>query len=153
MTQVNEFPKFPQDCKSLLSKHLSKNIFEELKNKKTSYGFTLKKAINSGVKNFDSGIGVYAGDMESYTSFSPLFDLIIKDYHGFSKNETHKSNLNPNNLNAVNPDIEGKYIISTRIRVGRNFENMPLGTSITNEQRDEVETRQYQKSCRIFPEE
>ncbi len=141
MSKVNEFPKFPEDCKSLLSKYLTKEIFDELKNKKTSNGFTLKKAINSGIKNFDSGIGIYAGDMESYSSFSPLLDLIIKDYHGFSKNETHKSNLNPKTLNATNPDKDGKYIISTRIRVGRNFESMPLGPSISNEQRDEVERR------------
>ena len=77
------FPSFPNDCTSLLSKYLSKEVFEELKDKKTMAGFTLEQAINSGLENSDSGIGIYAGDIESYTTFSALFDPIIKDYHCF----------------------------------------------------------------------
>ena len=42
--------------------------------------------------------------------------------------------------NAPNPDREGKYIVSTRIRVGRNVDNMPLGPAISKIQRDEVES-------------
>ncbi len=133
------FPKFPQECTSMLCKYLTKEVYEALKDKKTSSGFTLKDAINSGVLNIDSGIGVYAGDAESYTLFSELFDPIIEDYHGFNKDDAHKSNLNPDDLNAPNPDPEGKYILSTRIRVGRNVDNLPLGPAITREQRNQVE--------------
>jgi len=133
------YPKFPEDCKSLLSKHLTPEVFEALKDKETSNGFTLEQAINSGVENLDSGIGVYAGDKESYTVFAALFDPIIEEYHGFGKEDSHKSNLNPDNLNAPNPDPEDKYIVSTRIRVGRNVDNMPLGPAISKEQRDQVE--------------
>ncbi|SFV70083.1 Putative ATP:guanido phosphotransferase YacI [hydrothermal vent metagenome] len=136
---MNKFPNFPNDCKSLLCKHLSKELFEELKNKKTSNGFTLKDAINSGVENIDSGIGVYAGDEESYSLFAKLFDPIIQEYHGFSPTDKHQSNLNPNDLEAPNPDPKGQYIVSTRIRVGRNIDNMPLGSAITKEQREQVE--------------
>ena len=134
------YPKFPEDCKSLLSKHLSPEVFEALKDKETSNGFTLEQAINSGVLNLDSGIGVYAGDTESYTVFGALFDPIIEEYHGFGKEDSHQSNLNPSDLNAPNPDPEGKYIVSTRIRVGRNVGNMPLGPAISKEQRDQVES-------------
>ncbi len=139
MSQDNKFPTFPKECKSMLCKHLTKEVFEELKDKKTSNNFTLSQAINSGVQNIDSGIGVYAGDEESYELFAPLFDPIIEEYHGFSKTDTHKSNLNPNDLNAPNPDPEGEFIISTRIRVGRNVDNMPLGPAITKEQREQIE--------------
>lgn len=134
------YPKLPNDCTSLLCKYLTPEIFEELKDKKTACGFTLQKAISSGVQNIDSGIGVYAGDEESYALFSSLFDPIIQEYHGFSKDEKHQSNLNPTDLNAVNPDPEGKFILSTRIRVGRNLDNMPLGPAISKEQRNEVES-------------
>ncbi|MCK4442414.1 MAG: arginine kinase, partial [Sulfurovaceae bacterium] len=134
------YPKFPTDCKSLLCKYLTLEVFEELKNKKTSNGFRLEHAINSGVENIDSGIGVYAGDKESYTLFASLFDPIIKEYHGFTKDDRHQSNLNPNDLNAPNPDPEGKYIVSTRIRVGRNMDSMPLGICISTEQRNNVES-------------
>ena len=141
MKQIQELPIFPQDCKSLLSKHLNKVVFEKLKDKKTASGFTLEKAIASGVANSDSGIGIYAGDMESYSAFSSLFDPIIKEYHGFAQEDLHKSNLNPDDLKAPNPDTQGNYIISTRIRVGRNFANIPLGPAVTKEQRDEIEEK------------
>jgi creatine kinase/arginine kinase len=100
----------------------------------------LEQAINSGIVNLDSGIGVYAGDQESYSVFAPLFDPIIEEYHGFGKNDTHQSNLNINDLDAPNPDPEGLYIVSTRIRVGRNLDNMPLGPGISKVQRDQVES-------------
>ncbi|MFT7003939.1 MAG: protein-arginine kinase [Sulfurimonas sp.] len=141
MNTKDKFPEFAQECTSQLSKHLSREVFQELKDKKTSNGFTLDNLINSGVVNIDSDIGVYAGDEESYSLFAPLFDPIIQEYHGFSKDDKHKSNLNPDDLNAPNPDVDGKYIISTRIRVGRNIANFPLGAAITKEQRVEIQTQ------------
>ncbi len=134
------YPDFPKDCTSMLCKHLTPEIFEALKAKKTANGFTLEQAINSGVQNIDSGIGVYAGDKESYTLFAALFDPIIEEYHGFGKEDKHHSNLNPDDLNAPNPDPEGEFILSTRIRVGRNVDNLPLGPAISKEQRDQVES-------------
>ena len=133
------YPKFPENCKSLLCKYLTLEVFEALKDKKTSNSFTLEQAINSGVKNIDSGIGVYAGDKESYDVFDKLFDPIVEEYHGFGKTDSHKSNLNPDDLNAPNPDSDNEFILSTRIRVGRNMDNMPLGPAISKEQRDYVE--------------
>lgn len=135
-----QYPEFSVDCKSLLSTYLTPEVFELLKHKKTSNGITLAQVIHSGVVNIDSGIGVYAGDQESYSVFASLFDPIIKAYHGFEKDERHKSNLNPEDLYAPNPDPEGAYIVSTRIRVGRNVKSMPLGPGISKEQRDQVES-------------
>lgn len=134
-----KYPNFTELHKSLMAKFLTKEIFEELKNLKTSSGFTINDAINSGVENPDSGIGAYAGDTESYSLFSALFDKIIQEYHGFSQDDIHKSNLNSDDLNAPNPDPDNKFILSTRIRVGRNLDEFPLGPAISDEQRDEVE--------------
>jgi len=134
-----QYPHFPKECRSLLCKYLTPELFEMLKERETPNGYTLEQAIRSGVKNIDSSIGVYAGDKESYTVFAPLFDPIIEEYHGFGKEEKHKSHLDPNDLNAPNPDPEGKYILSTRIRVGRNMDAMPLGPAISKAQRDQVE--------------
>jgi len=121
----------------MLCKHLSQEVFEALKNKITANGFTLQQAINSGLKNSDSEIGVYAGDEDSYEVFSPLFDKIIEEYHGFSKTKTHTSNLNPNDLKIKN--LDESYVLSTRIRVGRNLQDFPLGAGISKEQRNGVE--------------
>ncbi|WP_324172531.1 phosphagen kinase [Sulfurimonas sp.] len=139
MKYLQEYPKSLEGSKSLLAKYLSKEVFEELKDKVTSNGFTLTQVINSGVQNPDSGIGAYVGDEESYEVFASLFDPIIEEYHGFKKEDKHKSNLNSNDLNAPNPDPTGEYILSTRIRVGRNVKNIPLGPAINDEQRDAIE--------------
>ncbi len=130
-----QYPNFPKECSSLLCKYLTPEVFETLKEKKTGYGFTLEQAIRSGVENVDSGIGVYAGDEESYALFAPLFDPIIQDYHGFSTEDSHQSNLDPDELNAPNPDLEGQYIVSTRIRVGRNLKDFPLGPAMAQQSR------------------
>ena len=139
MNNSNKYPVFPDDCSSQLSRHLSEDIFEELNSRQTSHGYRLQQAINSGIKNPDSNIGVYAGDDESYTVFGALFDPIIRDYHGFSPTDNHQSNLNPDDLDAPNPDPDGAYIVSTRIRVGRNVVGFPLGPAISTQQRNRVE--------------
>ncbi|MFK5927009.1 MAG: phosphagen kinase [Desulfuromusa sp.] len=135
------FPIFKQNCSSLLCRHLSKQIFEQLKDIVTSNGFTFSQAINSGVVNQDSSVGVYAGDAESYLLFAPLLDPIIEDYHGFSGTDIHRSDLNPEKLSAPNPDPESEFILSTRIRVGRNVADMPLGPAISKEQRNSIESQ------------
>jgi len=147
-----KFPTQLKNSKSLLAKHLTKEVFEQIKDKKTSNAYTLNDVIKSGIKNLDSGIGAYAGDEESYTVFAPLFDGIIKEYHHFKKDDVHKSNLNSTDLNVLNPDVAGKYILSTRIRVARNLKNIPLGTAISNEQRNQVE-KQVAKVLNSFTEE
>lgn len=80
-----------EDCRSLLRKHLTKEVLDQLKNKRTkSFKSGLRDVIQSGVENLDSGVGVYAPDAESYTLFAPLFDPIIEEYHGgFGKEENH----------------------------------------------------------------
>jgi len=80
---------FPAGTKSLLSKYLTREIWEEYKYKKDDYQFTFKEAIFSGCQNVDSGIGVYAGSHESYTEFQEFFDKIILDYHGHKKTDMH----------------------------------------------------------------
>jgi len=136
-----QYPNFTKEHKSLMSKYLTKDIFNALKNTKTANGFTIEDVINSGVKNPDSGIGAYAGDKESYTTFGSFFDPIIQEYHGFSSADMHKTNLNPDDLNAPNPDPKNEFIVSTRIRVGRNLDEFPLGPAISNEQRKEIQVK------------
>jgi len=49
--------------------------------------------ILSGAQNCDSGIGVYAGSHDSYTTFNEFFDKIIEDYHGHKTTDKHISNM------------------------------------------------------------
>lgn len=74
------------DSKSLLKKYLTKEVFDNLKNKKTpSFGSTLLDVIQSGLENHDSGVGIYAPDAEAYTTFAELFDPIIEGKFNFRR--------------------------------------------------------------------
>lgn len=93
--------------------------------------------INSGVENFESGIGVYLGSEESYEVFGPLINPIIEMYHGFDPSkDTHRSDWSEINLGE---QLDENYCLSTRIRVARNLRGFPLGTFISSIQRQMVE--------------
>lgn len=140
LVDLSRKPHFGSDVSSLLSKYLTEEVWTKCKDKKTLCGAGFDLAINSGVKNPDSGVGVYAPDEESYLVFAPLFDKVINDYHGgYSTTDTHQRNLNPEGLVGSNPDPEGKYVLSTRIRVGRNLADFPLNPAVTREQRQQIE--------------
>lgn len=130
------------DSKSLLKKYLTKEIFDNLKTKKTSFGSSLLDCIQSGVENPDSGVGIYAPDAESYSVFADLFDPIIEDYHGgFKKTDKHP----PKNWGDVdtfgNLDPTGEYVVSTRVRCGRSMEGYPFNPCLTEEQYKEMEQK------------
>ena len=75
------FPTWNDNCDSLLRRHLTPEVFNELTSVRTSRGVTLEKMIESGVTNQDSHVGVYLGDSESYEKFARLLVPIIEDYH------------------------------------------------------------------------
>lgn len=59
---LHDFEKFfPAGTASSLSKNLTKEIWDEYKDESCDSGVSFKTCIFSGVKNLDSGIGVYAG--------------------------------------------------------------------------------------------
>ena len=97
---IVNFPTFPEGTKSLLSKYLTRQIWNQLKDKKDKYGFSFREVIFSGAKNTDSGIGCYAGSEDSYTTFAPFFDKIIEDYHKHGKDAKHVANMKAKELNA-----------------------------------------------------
>jgi len=131
---LKEKPKFGPEVKSLMSKHLTDEVWNQCKDKKDKFGYTLAQCINSGVVNKDSGIGAYAGSEDSYTTFAPLFDGIIETYHGHKPTDKHKSDWDMTHCDdIIDFDPENKYCVSTRIRVARNLGDFPLGTAITKE--------------------
>lgn len=131
---VVHFPTFPTEAHSLLKKHLSRQIWNQLKEKKDAFGFTFRQAIFSGCKNTDSGIGVYAGSHDSYKVFAPFFDLIVEDYHKHGKSAKHVSDMDATKLKCPKlSEEDAAMIVSTRIRVGRNLADYPLGPALTKE--------------------
>jgi len=130
-------PSFPEASASLLKKHLTDGIWSRLAGQSTASGYSFQQAIRSGVENPDSGIGVYAGDEESYQLFAPLLNLIIEDYHG-SAGPHPETDFSLDSLPEVSLAAQSR-VKSTRIRVGRNLSGFPLGAAISREQRFAVE--------------
>ncbi len=131
------YPVFSEENHSILQKYLTKNIFYRLESKRTKSGFTLNHAIQSGIINLDSSLGIYAGDDETYRVFAEIFNPVINDYHSFNPNNFHKSDLSIPQLN--NPDPENKYILSTRIRIARNIAGFAFTTFIDVKDRKKLE--------------
>ena len=144
------WPQFPKDTTSLVSKHLTKDIWEQYHDKSDSAGVSFKTCVFSGCQNVDSGIGCYAGSQDSYTTFANFFDKIIQEYHGHAPTDKHQSDMDASSLNCPPfAEHEAALIKSTRIRVGRNLADFPLGPGITNEQRNEIMQKVVQ-ACSQF---
>jgi len=145
---ITGYPKFPEQYQqSALCKALTRDVWDQLHGKKDKHGISFETCIISGCQNVDSGIGVYAGSHDSYITFAPLFDHVIESYHKHGKDAKHVSNMNANELNCPPfSEEDAKMILSTRIRVGRNLADYPLGPGLTNEQRNEIVAR----VCKAF---
>merc|ERR1711976_151862 len=133
------------ESKSLLKKHLTKDIQEKCKGRVTGLKGTLGDCIKSGTKNLDSGVGLYACDPEAYEVFHELFDAVIRDYHKVPKSKAIK-HPSPdfgdiNNLDFSDLDPEGKHVVSTRVRVGRSFKGYSFPPCLTNDKRLEMESK------------
>ncbi|OAD52723.1 Arginine kinase [Eufriesea mexicana] len=126
----SEFAKI--DSKSLLKKHLTQQVFDMLKCRLTNAGSTLMDVIQSGLKNPDSNVGLYAPDQHAYDVFAALFDPVIEEYHGdFTSTDVHPD-LDwgePEQLGDLDP--EGRFVISTRIRCARSVNGYPLNPTMT----------------------
>ncbi|KKQ34707.1 MAG: hypothetical protein US50_C0039G0003 [Candidatus Nomurabacteria bacterium GW2011_GWB1_37_5] len=128
-----------QNPNMLMKKHHTPTVAQKLKGAKTKHGWDIEKSIQSGMDNPDSNIGVYAGDPESYSLLSDLFDPVIKEYHKYEMGG-HKSDFSLHDLPIENLDPEGKYVVSTRIRVGRNFAKYAFPSAISISDREKLES-------------
>jgi creatine kinase/arginine kinase len=126
----------------LLDRLLTAEMYDALKGVRTPNGFTIDDVIRSGRENPDSSVGVYAGDVESYTAFSAFLDQVIATYHKFDTvNGRHVTDFDASKIPTEPVDPTGAAVLSTRIRVGRNLKGFPLAPAITREQRNEVMRR------------
>lgn len=140
--------KADKNCKSLLNKNLNDDVMKQCLPLKTKFGGTLQNCIRSGCENTDSGVGVYACDPEGYTTFAPLLDAVIKDYHKVGELNHPEPNFGTEAELAALKDLEPAdsvpkgtepMIVSTRIRVGRSHDSFGFPPVLTKEDRVEME--------------
>ncbi len=124
-----------------MAKAVTRELFEKLKDHKTATaGWTLARAINTGVMYPTSFVGCHAGDKESYTDFAELFNPVIEAYHDGFKIDTQKhiTDLDVEKITIDLSESAKSKIISTRIRVARNLNMYPLNPGGTKETRIEI---------------
>ncbi|XP_053381821.1 arginine kinase-like [Mercenaria mercenaria] len=102
-------------------------------------------SIQACIEQLDVEIGFRATDPDAYVTFGALFDPAIKDYHKIPMNADirHPSPSfgSVDDLDIKDLDPDGKYVISTRVRVGRNLDGFPFQSLLSDDERAKVETR------------
>jgi len=137
-----ELPKFGPEHKSAMSKYLSQELFDKLKDVKSSKEYTLSNVIMTGVVTPHLGVGATAGDEECWELFKDLFYPIIKDWHGYDAyTQKHPVDLDPSKLVFTEEQKAtfNEYVASTRIRAARNVSGFSLPTGATDSDRAGVE--------------
>ena len=139
---------------SIMCESISRQRFDDLKHLETKNGWTLARAINTGVTNPSSFTGCHAGDLESYSLFRPFFKDVIEKYHVGFDMEKHK-HVTDMDVNKITEKLEAhaqKKIVSSRIRCARNLAMFPLNTCGTKESRLEI-ADMMEKVFKTFPAE
>ena len=127
---------------NLMAKHLTPRLYAKLRNRKTATGFSLDKAIQTGVDNpghpFILTVGAVAGDEETYETFAELFDAIIEERHnGYKKTDLHRTDLDSSKIRGGKFDEH--YVLSSRVRTGRSIRKFSLPPHCSRAERRKVE--------------
>ncbi|XP_077432807.1 creatine kinase, testis isozyme-like isoform X2 [Vanacampus margaritifer] len=134
----NDFPDVSMH-NNYMAKFLTLDLYKTLSERKTPYGFTIDRVIQTGVDNpgspFAMTMGCIAGDEETYEVFKELLDLVIEDKHGgYKATDVHKNDFNPDSL-AGGDDLDPNYVLISRVRAGRNIRGCCLPPHCTRGER------------------
>ena len=137
----DECPKFTKKHRSAMAKFTTPEVWAKLKDKKSNKGYTLSNAVQTGCLLPHLGVGITAGDEDSWVVFKDLYYPIIDAWHGYASTQTHPTDLDPSKLvfTAAQKEKFNKYVASTRIRAARNISGFALPCGATNEERAGVE--------------
>jgi creatine kinase len=138
----DELPHFSAKHRSAMSRHLTQELFDRLKDVSSSKGYTLHNSIMTGVVTPHLGVGATAGDEECWELFKDLYYPIIKDWHGYdAETQFHPMDLDPTKLVFTDEQRElfNQYVASTRIRAARNIAGFALPAGALQSDREGVE--------------
>ncbi|XP_064169029.1 creatine kinase U-type, mitochondrial-like isoform X2 [Anguilla rostrata] len=128
---------------SYMATYLTPAMYANLYHKVTPNGFTLDQAIQTGVDNpgqpFVESVGMVAGDEESYEVFADLFFPVIMERHnGYNPyTMTQPTDLDPSKIDRG--QLDERYVLSCRVRVGRSIRGLSLPPACTRAERREVQ--------------
>eukprot|EP01041_Mallomonas_annulata_P010871 gene10871-22703_t len=144
----DDFPLFTSEHMSLMSKYLTPEIYEQcIQRKSTSTSsscFGFRDAIFCGVEHPLHGVGIVAGDKDSYNLYKVIFDPIISELH-YDVNLTELA-CNKLPVGVTSRDIDltigldpYSRIISCRVDIVRNIDSMPFLPAVKRGQRRDIE--------------
>lgn len=123
-----------QACREVSAE--SADAYKKLCEAKSEFGWTLEKASCCAMK-LKQHVGVYAGDADSFTSMSSMFDKVIMKYHNVDVNTNEAAEEKYEKVTL--PALPEGAIASTRIRTARNLKSLPFTVNMTKEQRVKLE--------------
>ncbi|KAF8570698.1 hypothetical protein P879_02698 [Paragonimus westermani] len=130
----------PQKC--LTRKHLTAEIIRKYDGVRTKHGATLAHMVRNCAYN-PRAICPRTGEAECYSTFVDYLDAVICDYHDV-KDPAFKHPAptfgDLEHLPFGNVDPTGKFVISTRVRVGRSVQGFLFPTIIGKEDRLKLES-------------
>ena len=125
-----------------MRKSMTQELFDALKDVKSSKGYTLSNGMQAGVLRPHLGVGFTCGDEECFELFKDVINPIVQGWHQFDPStQTHESDLDFDKLVFTEEDamLFGKYVKSTRIRAARNISGFSLPAGSSKEDRLAVE--------------
>lgn len=105
--ELDTKPEFTEQHKSLMAKHLTPELFEQLKAAgATSKGYTISRAIQTGLMTPHLGVGITAGDEESWDLYKSIYYPIIKGWHQFDpETQDHASDLDASKITMTDEQV------------------------------------------------
>lgn len=105
-------PEFTDKHISLMAKHLTPELFTELKAASaTSKGYTISHAIQTGLMTPHLGVGITAGDEESWELFKKIYYPIINGWHKFDpETQNHTSDLDASKLTMTEEQVGCTFV-------------------------------------------
>lgn len=100
------YPEFTELHKCLLKHHLTDTAYDILKDLKTSNGFNLDYAIQSGAMLPHCKVGLVNEGLESLEMYKDLNNAIIEQHHSFKPDGEHTTNMNSSELKASTLDAK-----------------------------------------------
>jgi protein-arginine kinase len=124
---------------NLMARHFDEDYFRGLDE---PLRHRLTKIIASGIENPDSQMGAYAMNPDDYDQFAPMFDPMIRDFHGLPGEKAIVQQYDWDtsstlcDLSAIDDRLKD---VSMRVRVARNLSTFPLPGAMSKEQRVALE--------------
>jgi protein-arginine kinase len=136
-----DFPSLTSEHKSVLATVLTKEVFDELKDVKTSKDITLSNIIQGGVIVPSTKIGLSVGDEESYTTFSKLLSPAINLVHNVDSSRISSTREILKDVLVAEESVSQlkDFITQLKIVAHRNVSGFSFPCATTAEEREAID--------------